>query len=111
MPLMKSKIAVAESGTLNGLKEATQVATPAQLAQVETIKKTVGKAVAKATSDTTMSKADWASKDRRISRQGLFQACLGSVGLLQLNTGNTLEDYLRLVERAADAGLEYVNKA
>jgi hypothetical protein len=60
--------------------------------------------------DTTMSKADWAAKDRRISRQGLFQAALQSVGLLQLNTSNTLEDYLKLVEQVADRGVEYVNK-
>jgi hypothetical protein len=58
----------------------------------------------------TMTRADWDNKDRRISRQGLFQACLQSVGLLQLNTGNTLEDYLKLIEQAADRGFEYVNR-
>jgi hypothetical protein len=58
----------------------------------------------------TMTKADWANKDRRISRQGLFQAALQSVGILQLNTGSTLEDYLKLVEQVVERGLEFVNK-
>lgn len=61
--------------------------------------------------DNTMSKADWAAKDVRISRQGLFQAALQSVGVLQLNTGNTLEEYLALVEKTAERGLQFVNKA
>src|ERR1035438_9483108 len=105
MPLMKSQIA---APAVEAPK--TEIATPAQLVQVAEIKKTIGKAVAKATSDTTMTRKDWDQKDRRISRQGLFQACLGSVGLLQLNTGNTLEDYLKLVEQAAERGLEFVNR-
>lgn len=66
-------------------------------------------APAKAGSD-TMSKAEWREKDERISRQGLFQAALQSTGLLQLNTGNTLEAYLKLVEQTADRGIEYVNR-
>jgi hypothetical protein len=58
----------------------------------------------------TMSKAEWHDKDVRISRQGLFQAALNSVGILQLNTGNTFEDYMKLVEQAADRGLAFVNR-
>jgi len=81
--------------------------TPAQAAHVAAVKRTVGKAA----SSETMSKADWAAKDLRISRQGLFQAALQSTGLLQLNTGNTLEDYLKLVEQAAERGLQFVNRA
>jgi hypothetical protein len=101
MPLAKkSNVAVVEAPK-------TDVVTPAQEAQVAIAKASVKKAAA---SD-TMSKADWASKDQRISRQGLFQACLQSVGLLQLNTGNTLEDYLKLVEQAAERGLQFVNRA
>ena len=104
MPLLKSKafIPAAEAPKQEGVAP-----TPVQLAQVATAKAFVKKAAA----SETMSKADWASKDQRISRQGLFQACLQSVGLLQLNTGNTLEDYLKLVEQAAERGLEFVNKA
>jgi hypothetical protein len=100
MPLMKKgSTAVAEA-------PATEVATPEQLAKVDTVKK----AVAKAASSEVMTKADWGDKDRRISRQGLFQAALQSTGLLQLNTGNTLEDYLKLVEQTAERGLEFVNR-
>lgn len=106
MPLMKSKIAAVDPAKLQN----QEIATPAQLVAVSEIKKSIVKAGAKFTSDTTMSKSDWADKDRRISRQGLFQACLGSVGLLQLNTGNTLEDYLKIVEQAAERGLEFVNR-
>jgi hypothetical protein len=80
--------------------------TPEQTAKVAEMK-TVAK---KSASTDTMSKADWAAKDQRISRQGLFQAALQSVGLLQLNTGNTLEDYLTLVEQTAERGIVFANK-
>ncbi len=100
MPLVKKASApIAEAPK-------TDAATPAQEAQVAAIKKSA----AKAASSETMTKSDWHDKDVRISRQGLFQACLQSVGLLQLNTGNTLEDYLKLVEQAAERGLEFVNR-
>ena len=106
MPLIKksSTAPVAETPK-------TEIATPAQLAQVVEIKKSIGKAVAKAASSEVMTKADWSAKDRRISRQGLFQSCLGSVGLLQLNVGNDLKSYLDIVRQAADEGLKYVNEA
>jgi hypothetical protein len=57
-----------------------------------------------------MSKAEWAAKDRRISRQGLFQAALQSVGVLQLNVENTFEGYMALVEKVAEHGLTFVSK-
>jgi hypothetical protein len=103
MPLLKTKIVEQKAG-----QPQQALPTQEQLAQVETAKKTVAKAFTK--SSETMSKADWHDKDVRISRQGLFQAALQSVGVLQLNTGNTLEDYLKLVEQVADAGLLYVNR-
>lgn len=61
----------------------------------------------KSTSD-TMSKADWAAKDTRISRQGLFQAALQSPALMQY--APDLDAYLVLVRKVADAGLVYVNE-
>jgi len=100
MPLLKKQPAA----TVEAPKQ--DAPTPEQETKVAAAKTFVKKAA----SSETMSKADWHDKDVRISRQGLFQACLQSVGLLQLNTGNTLEDYLKLVEQAADRGLEYVNR-
>lgn len=106
MPLLKSKPAEAAPAAEAPKQDAL---TPAQEAHVAEVKKTIGKA-SKAAASEVMSKADWAQKDIRISRQGLFQAALQSVGILQLNTGNTLEDYLKLVEQTADRGIEYVNR-
>ncbi len=103
MPLLKKSSAVIAE------QPRQELPTLAQAEQVEAVKKTIAK-VSKAAASEVMTKAEWGDKDRRISRQGLFQACLASVGILQLNTGNTLEDYLKLVEQAADRGLEYVNR-
>lgn len=45
-----------------------------------------------------------------IRRSGVWQAALQSMGVQQLNAANTLESFLALVEKTANAGLEYVNK-
>lgn len=55
-----------------------------------------------------MSKADWAEKDTRISRQGLYQAALQSVGAMQFGASASLEDYLLLVRKVAEDGLKFV---
>ncbi len=54
-----------------------------------------------------MTRSDWEGKDRRISRQGLFQAALQSPALMQY--APTLEAYIELVVRTANAGLAFVN--
>lgn len=64
----------------------------------------------KAASD-TMSKDEWAAKDRRIGRAGLYQAALQSVGVNQYATGRTLAEYLAVVRQAAEDGLAFVNQA
>jgi hypothetical protein len=57
----------------------------------------------------------WANKEARdietgirIRRSGVFQAALQSPALMQY--APTLEDYIALVVRTADAGLAYVNE-
>ena len=49
-------------------------------------------------------------KDIRISRSGVWQAALQSVGVLQYNLDGTLEGLLKTVEKAAENGLQFVNK-
>jgi len=56
----------------------------------------------------TMTKADWAAKDVRISRQGLFQAALQSPALMQYAVD--MDAYLALVRKVAEAGLAFVNE-
>ncbi len=58
--------------------------------------------------DKPMTRTDWDSKDRRISRQGLFQAALQSPALMQYSP--TLEGYLDLVRKTAEEGLKFVNE-
>lgn len=115
MPLIKkvSEQIAANAGTVVGSIPAN-TPTPEQLAQVAAAKKSASKPVDRG----TMTKDGyWERKEARdietgirIRRSGVWQAALQSTGLLQLNTGSTLADFLALVETTANAGLAYVNK-
>lgn len=61
--------------------------------------------------DDKMTKEEWAAKDRRISRAGIYQAALHSMGAVQFNPEPTLEGYLATVRKIAEAGLQFVNEA
>lgn len=49
----------------------------------------------------SMSKEEWANKDKRISLQGVLQALLGSVNFGQYCTGTTSDEYLDKIEMAS----------
>lgn len=58
-----------------------------------------------------LSKEEWAAKDERISRQGLYQAALQSPIVANLClTVDGLDKALALVRQAAEDGLDFVNK-
>lgn len=83
--------------------ESTVVATPEVSAAAVVATETEVKPVytgRKASSD-TMSKEDWANKDKRISLQGVLQALLGSVNFGQYCVGTTSDEYLVAVEKAS----------
>lgn len=46
----------------------------------------------------------------RIRRSGIYQAALQSAGVNQYASGNTLEDYLKVVRKAAEDGLAFINE-
>ncbi len=48
------------------------------------------------------------AKSRQIQRQGAFQAALQSMGVVQHASGS-FEDYLALVQKAAEAELRFIN--
>lgn len=67
----------------------------------------------------SLSKDDyWTRKEERdietgirIRRSGVWQAALQSVGVLQYSPNvRTLEDYLKIVQQAAEDGLRFVNE-
>ena len=57
-----------------------------------------------------MTKAEWGDKDQSHISPGLISSLPRQCRSIAVNTGNTLDDYLKLVEQAADRGLEYVNR-
>lgn len=48
------------------------------------------------------------SKDKQISRSGVYQAALNSPALAQWATN--IDEYLALVRKAADAGVQYIHE-
>jgi len=56
--------------------------------------------------DKPMTRTDWDAKDRRISRQGMLQACLQAVSPMYSDVNALFEAASEL----ADKGLEYVNR-
>lgn len=46
---------------------------------------------------------------RQISRAGLWQAAMQSLGVVQFNTDASLEGYLNAVEKACERGLKYIH--
>jgi primosomal protein N' len=62
----------------------------------------------KAQTTTTPSKLD--AKDKRIVRQGLYQAALHSPVLSQFVTGNNVTEYLELVKQVANEGIKFVTE-
>ena len=105
MPLLKAKTAeVVEAPK-------TDAATPEQTAKVAEVKKAVTQKAAASKEEYWANKeANDHAKDIRISRSGVWQACMHSVGLLQLNVGNDLKSYLDIVKQAAEEGLRFVNE-
>ena len=67
---------------------------------------TVATGVVKTAEDKPMLRADWDAKDRRISRQGMLQACLQAVSPMYSDVNALFEAASEL----ADKGLEYVNR-
>lgn len=97
MPLIKkSPTAVAEEPKMD-------IVTPELLAQVVASKE-------RSVKNAPMTKDDYwrrreerdAQRDKDMAWSGLAQAALDSVGIVQLNTTNTLEGFVELVVKATD---------
>lgn len=108
---------------LNKTPGAATVATPpaAVPAAVEPKKRSLKAKVAPAAVDAAVESAgqaaaatvglqprDMEPKEKRIQRSGIWQAVVQSHALVQY--APTLDAYLELVDKAADRGLQYVNR-
>jgi hypothetical protein len=120
MPLSKrSSTATAEAPAVVPATSAPAAEAPATAKKLGGVRKPGDKAAAPMTKEDYWRRREerdiakeeyFVAKDARICRSGVWQAALQSTGLLQLNTDNTLAAFLALVEKTANAGLEYVNR-
>lgn len=116
MPLLKSPVATlpapvaalapaAEAPKKRSLKPKA-AATPAAVdAAVESAGQAAAETVAPAGS---LQPSDMKPEQKRIQRSGIWQAVVQSNALVQY--APTLDAFLDLVDRAADRGLQYVNR-
>jgi hypothetical protein len=113
MPLMKKQSN--GNGTVTTPVDTSNVAAP----RVEAAQKEVEKTYyARHTKSASLSKDEyWTRKEERdiqrdkdMAWSGLAQACVNSVGLVQLNTDNTLEGFVALVVKATDLLLQARDK-
>lgn len=109
MPLMKkSSAAVAEppthaSSDCQPTQPAASIPTPEQLAQVATVKEKVGKSASMSRDDYWRRREERdVQRDKDMAWSGLAQAAMQSVGLVQLNTNNTLEGLVELVVKTTN---------
>lgn len=101
MPLLK------KGSTTTAEPPAQETPTVGQLAKVEETKKTAAK---KAVDSAPMTKDDYwrrreerdIQRDKDMAWSGLAQAALTSVGLVQFNTGNTVEGLVELVAKTTN---------
>ncbi len=112
MPLLKKAPTATESNSAIGtMAKAAETGTPEQLTQVAAAKKAVTKRIATTKDEywTNREERD-IQRDKDMAWSGLAQAALDSVGLLQLNTTNTLEGFVELVVKTTDLLLKARDK-
>jgi hypothetical protein len=95
---------------LNKKAEAAVIGTPAQAA-IDRLKQTVANVEAKGRAEAALPKAQYKQRDFDAEARGKtrcvqFEAALMSPAIAGMQF-NTMEEYLKLVKQAADAGVAY----
>lgn len=105
-PVAATAAAVAEKPKARSLK--AKPADPVEAAEAAVT--SVAKAAANAVAATVegLQPSDMKPEQKRIQRSGIWQAVVQSNALVQY--APTLEAFLDLVDKAADRGLQYVNR-